>query len=156
MPRVPCVSGVPRRGGRGRGRIAGRASRTARCGLRALRQAVPRHLPAPRHGHRAQVRLEVQGTMCTAIDIPNSCAWIRSVGNVYGSVAVLPRVLGLRSALSGRGPFVALARTFHGVRLLLPAAQQGLVLPALPPRLPCRRLSGYDPLYALQTVCTTH
>lgn len=55
MPWLPRVPGVPRRG----------AGRRARRRLRALRQALSRRLSAPRHGHRAQVRLEVQGDNST-------------------------------------------------------------------------------------------
>lgn len=52
VSRVPRVPGVPR---------ARRAGGRARRRLRPLRQAVPRRVPAPRHGDRAQVRMEVQG-----------------------------------------------------------------------------------------------
>lgn len=67
--------------------------------------------------------------------------------------AVLPRVFGLRVAVAGRRPVISLARALHGVRLVLPAAQQGLVLPAVPPRLPRRRLPGHDTMCTVQEVC---
>lgn len=65
---------------------------------------------------------------------------------------MLPGVLRLRVAVAGRRAVVPLARALHGVRLVLPAAQQGLVLSAVSPSLPRRRLPRHDTVHALQEV----
>lgn len=65
---------------------------------------------------------------------------------------MLPRVLGLRFEVPRRRAFVALARALHRVWFVLPAAQQGLLLPPVPPRLPRGCLPRHDTVHHMQEV----